>query len=198
MDLVNRLVTGASKSKPTPICPFLYHLYKSQGLLMEEEEIDYRVAQELTWYRITLDPDWDTELDRESEEVEAITAASSSARELGEAGEEAQADVPGTGRVSTSPVEGRRKLTSTEKSKTGEATTRSSTGAIATRMTKGRGGGEAMGSQTLHCCRCKLQTGKGSVLDPGADPRVHQPLLGREAPPSPGAHPSAPEAPGFD
>ena len=29
MDLVNRLVGGASKSKPTPICPFLYHLYES-------------------------------------------------------------------------------------------------------------------------------------------------------------------------
>ena len=27
MDLVNRLVDGADKSKPTPTCPFLYHLY---------------------------------------------------------------------------------------------------------------------------------------------------------------------------
>ena len=35
MDLVNRLVDGAGKSKPTPICPFLYHLYEDQGLLME-------------------------------------------------------------------------------------------------------------------------------------------------------------------
>ena len=41
MDLVNSLVGGDGKSKPTPICPFLYHLYESQGLLMEEEEIDY-------------------------------------------------------------------------------------------------------------------------------------------------------------
>ena len=29
MDLVNRLVGGAGKSKSTPICPFLYHLYES-------------------------------------------------------------------------------------------------------------------------------------------------------------------------
>ena len=35
MDLVNRLVGGAGKSKPTSICPFLYHLYESQGLLTE-------------------------------------------------------------------------------------------------------------------------------------------------------------------
>ena len=28
MDLVNRLVDGAGKSKSTSICPFLYHLYE--------------------------------------------------------------------------------------------------------------------------------------------------------------------------
>ena len=27
MELVNRLIGGAGKTKPTPICPFLYHLY---------------------------------------------------------------------------------------------------------------------------------------------------------------------------
>ena len=32
MDLVNRLVGGAGKSKPTPIYPFLYHLYESGTL----------------------------------------------------------------------------------------------------------------------------------------------------------------------
>ena len=41
MDLVNMLVGGAGKSKPTPICPILYHLYESQGLYMEEEETNY-------------------------------------------------------------------------------------------------------------------------------------------------------------
>ena len=53
MDLVHRLVGKAGKTKPTPICPFLYHLYESQGLLIEEEETNYRAAQELTRYRIT-------------------------------------------------------------------------------------------------------------------------------------------------
>ena len=41
-----------------------------------------------------------------------------------------------------------------------------------------------MDSQTLHRCHRKLQTNKGSVLDPRADPRVHQP------PPQRGALPS--------
>ena len=71
MDLVNRLVGGAGKSKPTPIYPFFYHLYKSHSLLTEEEETDYRVAQELTWYRIT--PDRDAESELESEGVKIIT-----------------------------------------------------------------------------------------------------------------------------
>ena len=64
MELVNRLVGGAGKSKPTPICPFLYHLYESKGLLTEEEETDYTAAKELNWYRITpeRDPGSDSEV----------------------------------------------------------------------------------------------------------------------------------------
>ena len=63
MELVNRLVGGAGKTKPTPIYPFLYHLYESKGLLTEDEETDYKAAQELNRYRIT--PDWDPESDSE-------------------------------------------------------------------------------------------------------------------------------------
>ena len=59
MELVNRLVGGASKTKPTPICPFLYHLYESKGLLTEDEETDYRDAQEPNRYWIT--PNWDSD-----------------------------------------------------------------------------------------------------------------------------------------
>ena len=62
MELVNRLVGGACKSKPTPICPFLYHLYESKGFLTEEEETDYTAAKELNRYQITpeRDPDSDS------------------------------------------------------------------------------------------------------------------------------------------
>ena len=63
MELVNRLVGGVGKTKPTPMCPFLYHLYESKGLLKEEEETDYRAAQELNRYRIT--PDRDPKSDSE-------------------------------------------------------------------------------------------------------------------------------------
>ena len=71
IDLVHRLVGGAGKTTLTSICPFLYHLYESQGLLIEEET-DYRAAQELTRYRIT--PELELESAHESEdEVRIIT-----------------------------------------------------------------------------------------------------------------------------
>ena len=43
-DLALRLAVGVGKPKPTPICPFLFHLYNSQGLLTEEEETDYKTT----------------------------------------------------------------------------------------------------------------------------------------------------------
>ena len=58
-ELVQRLISGAGKAKPTPICPFLYHLYECKGLLTEEEETDYTTAKELRWYRILLERDED-------------------------------------------------------------------------------------------------------------------------------------------
>ena len=56
-DMVQRLAKGVGKPKPTPICPFLFHLYEGQGLLTAEEELDYRTAKEMAGYRITPDPD---------------------------------------------------------------------------------------------------------------------------------------------
>ena len=56
-NLVKRLVTRAKKAKPTPIFSFLFHWYHNQGLLIGEEETNYRAAQKLTNYRITPDPE---------------------------------------------------------------------------------------------------------------------------------------------
>ena len=61
MELVNRLVGGVEKAKPTPICPFLYHLYECKGLLTEEEETDYTTAKELNRYEIPSERDEDSD-----------------------------------------------------------------------------------------------------------------------------------------
>ena len=73
MDLVQKLVGEAGKTKPTSICPFLFHLYKSQSLLTEEEETDYRAAQKLTRYRITHEPEPESACESD-DEVKVITA----------------------------------------------------------------------------------------------------------------------------
>ena len=56
-DLAHRLAKGVGKPKPTPICPFLFHLYEGQGLLTADEELDHQTAKEMAGYRITPDPD---------------------------------------------------------------------------------------------------------------------------------------------
>ena len=56
-NLVQQLAQGVGKPKPTPICPFLFHLYNSQGLLTKEEETNYRTAKESAGYRITPEPE---------------------------------------------------------------------------------------------------------------------------------------------
>ena len=56
-DMAQWLAKGVGKPKPTPICPFLFHLYEGQGLLTADEELDYRTAKEMAEYWITPDPD---------------------------------------------------------------------------------------------------------------------------------------------
>ena len=60
-ELVQRLVGGAGKAKPTPICPFMYHLYECKGLLTEEEGTDYTTAKELNRYKIPPERDEDSD-----------------------------------------------------------------------------------------------------------------------------------------
>ena len=55
--MLQRLAKGVGKPKPTPICPFLFHLYEGQGLLTADKDLDYRTAKEMAGYRITPDPD---------------------------------------------------------------------------------------------------------------------------------------------
>ena len=60
-ELVQRIVGGAGKAKPTPICPFMYHLYECKGLLTEEEETDYTTTKELNRYEIPAERDEDSD-----------------------------------------------------------------------------------------------------------------------------------------
>ena len=45
-DLVQQLAAGIMKTKPSPVCPYLFYLYQSGDCIMEQEEIDYEAAKE--------------------------------------------------------------------------------------------------------------------------------------------------------
>ena len=44
-DTVKRLLTGIGKSKPTPICPYLLHLYIAHKVVQQEEKKVYMVEE---------------------------------------------------------------------------------------------------------------------------------------------------------
>ena len=73
-DLAQWLAKGIGKPKPTPICPFLFHLYDSQGLLTEEEDTDYKTAHELVGYRIIPDSDPQPESEDKGQANSPITS----------------------------------------------------------------------------------------------------------------------------
>ena len=50
-DLVQRLLSGMGKSKATPICPYVFHLYHSQELLLPIEK-EYRTKEALQKYNV--------------------------------------------------------------------------------------------------------------------------------------------------
>ena len=50
-DLVQRLLFGMGKSKATPICPYVFHLYHSQELLLPKEK-EYRTKEALQKYNV--------------------------------------------------------------------------------------------------------------------------------------------------
>ena len=78
-DLAQRLAKGVGKPKSTPICPFLFHLYNSKGLLTENKELDYRTAKKMAGYRITPDPD---SRPRSKDKGQAPTPVASPVREV--------------------------------------------------------------------------------------------------------------------
>ena len=58
-DLVQRLLSGMGKSKATPICPYIFHLYHSHELLLPAEKKEYRIQEALVKHNVEFDEDED-------------------------------------------------------------------------------------------------------------------------------------------
>ena len=69
-DLVQRLVSGMGKSKATPICPYVFHLYHSHELLLLAEK-EYRTKEALLKYNVESEGEEDPESLANPEEEES-------------------------------------------------------------------------------------------------------------------------------
>ena len=51
-DLVQRLLSEMGKSKATPICPYMFHLYHLHELLLPAEKKEYRIKEALLKHNV--------------------------------------------------------------------------------------------------------------------------------------------------
>ena len=81
-DLVQRLLSGMGKSKATPICPYIFHLYHSHELLLPAEKKEYRIQEALVKHNVESEEDEDPaspanpdeeESSDDSDECESLT-----------------------------------------------------------------------------------------------------------------------------
>ena len=70
-DLVQRLLSGMGKSKATPICPYVFHLYHSQELLLSNEKKEYWTKEALQKYNVESEGEDDPESPANPDEEES-------------------------------------------------------------------------------------------------------------------------------
>ena len=71
-DLVQRLLSGMGKSKATPICPYVFHLYHSQKLLLPAEKKEYWTKETLLKYNIESEGEEDSVSPANLDEEESL------------------------------------------------------------------------------------------------------------------------------
>ena len=67
-DLVQRLFPEMGKSKVTPICPYVFHLYQSHEVLLPTEKKEYRIKEALLKYNVESEGEEDPEDSEEGED----------------------------------------------------------------------------------------------------------------------------------
>ena len=70
-DLVQRLLSGMERSKATSICPYVFHLYHSQELLLLAEKKEYRIKEALLKHNVESEGEEDPESPKDLEEEES-------------------------------------------------------------------------------------------------------------------------------
>ena len=70
-DLVQRLLTGMGRSKATPICPYVFHLYHSCELLLPVEKKEYQIKEALLKHNVKSEGEEDPESPANPDEEES-------------------------------------------------------------------------------------------------------------------------------
>ena len=77
-DTVRRFLTRIGKSKPTPICPYLLHLYIAHDVVQAKDKKVYMVDKSFMWHEVDLDEE------EEAASLEDSNRESLSSREIQE------------------------------------------------------------------------------------------------------------------
>ena len=72
-DVVQRLFAEMSKSKATPICPFIFHIYHIHEVLLSAEKKEYRIAKALLKHNVELEEEENPE-DSEDSDPESLSS----------------------------------------------------------------------------------------------------------------------------
>ena len=78
-DVVQRLFSGMGKSKATPICPYVFHMYHAHEVLLLAEKKEYRIAEALLKHNVELEEEEDSE---DSEDSDCQSLSSKEIREI--------------------------------------------------------------------------------------------------------------------
>ena len=70
-DLVQRLLSGMGKSKATPICPYIFHLYHSHELLLPAEKKEYRIKEAFLKHNVESEGEEDPDSPANSDEEDS-------------------------------------------------------------------------------------------------------------------------------
>ena len=70
-DLVQRLLSGMGRSKATPICPYVFHLYQLHELLLLAEKKEYWIKEALLKHNVELEREEDPKDLEDPEETES-------------------------------------------------------------------------------------------------------------------------------
>ena len=81
-DLVQRLFFGMGKSKATPICPYVFHLYHLHEVLLPAEKKEYRIKEALLKHNVESEGEEDLEDSKKVEDLEDLDRESRSSKEI--------------------------------------------------------------------------------------------------------------------